>query len=171
MSVLQAMLLLALPALVITAALRDLTSYTIPNWLSVSLAAAFLPAAFALGLPLSTIGLCLGVGAGALVAGMVMFAVGWIGGGDAKLFAASALWLGLSGSLPFLAWTAVTGGLLAVSLLGARKIAPVLPFRGPAWVDRLLAHGGDVPYGVAIAVGALAAFPESPLVQGFHASF
>src|SRR5438128_1250085 len=83
------------------AALRDLTSYTIPNWLSLCLAAAFLPAAFTLGLPVAVIGLCLGIGVAALLAGMVMFALGWIGGGDAKLFAASALWLGLSGALPF----------------------------------------------------------------------
>ena len=167
----QALLLLVLPCLVITAALRDLTSFSIPNWISVGLAAAFPVAAFAVGASLQDVGLGLAVGFAALIAGMVMFALRWIGGGDAKLFAASALWLGIPGALPFLAWTTVAGGLLAVSLLGARKIAPALPFRGPAWVDRLLLNGGDVPYGVAIAVGALAAFPESPLAKGFHVAF
>ena len=91
---LQTLLLLIFPVLVITAALRDVTSYTIPNWISLALAAGFPLAALALGLPLSVIGVNLAVGAAALVAGMVMFSLGWIGGGDAKLFAAAGLWLG-----------------------------------------------------------------------------
>lgn len=171
MSIFQALPLFVLPALVIAAAYCDLMSFTIPNRISLALAAAFPPMALAVGLPWTEFGICLGVGAAALVAGMGMFAMGWIGGGDAKLFAASALWLGFAGALPFLAWTAVAGGLLALGLLGARKIAPALPFRGPPWVDRLLLDGGDVPYGIAIAAGALAAFPQSGLLRGFHAPF
>ena len=90
----QTLLLLIFPVLVITAALRDVTSYTIPNWISLALVAAFPVTALALGLPLNVIGLNLGVGATALAAGMGMFALGWIGGGDAKLLAAAALWIG-----------------------------------------------------------------------------
>src|SRR4051812_30411883 len=91
---LQLPLLLVFPALVIFAGLKDLTSYTIPNWISLALIAAFPLAALAAGLPLAGLGLHAGVGAAALVAAMVMFALGWIGGGDAKLFAAAGLWLG-----------------------------------------------------------------------------
>ena len=164
-------LALGFPALAIVAALRDAATMTIPNWISAALVLAFFPAALVVGLPAAAIGIAAALGFGALLAGMAMFALNWIGGGDAKLFAASALWLGLPGLAPFLAFTAMAGGLLAVSLLGARKAAPALPFRGPAWLDRLLRDGGDVPYGVAIAAGALAAFPESPLAKGFHAFF
>lgn len=164
---LQTLLLLIFPVLVITAALRDVTSYTIPNWLSLALVAGFPVAALALGLPLPVIGVNFAIGAAALVAGMVMFSLGWIGGGDAKLFAAAALWLGLTPALTFLAVTGISGGALAVGLLGLRSahIRPFVP-HGPAWLARLAEPGENVPYGVAIAVGALAAFPASALVAG-----
>jgi prepilin peptidase CpaA len=156
--------LLAFPVLVILAALRDVVSYTIPNWISLALVAAFAVAALALRLPLPVVGLHLAIGVAALVAGMAMFALGWIGGGDAKLFAASALWLGWPALLTDLAVTGLAGGALAVGLLALR--GPLLrPYvlRGPAWFGRLAEPGENVPYGVAIAVGALAAFPLSSL--------
>jgi prepilin peptidase CpaA len=159
---LQTLLLLTFPMLVVGAALRDATSYTIPNWISLALLGAFPVAALAFGLPLSTIGLNLAVGAAALVAGMVMFALGWIGGGDAKLFAASALWLGLPAAPTYLAVVGIGGGALAVSLLALRSayVRPFMP-TAPAWFARLVEPGENVPYGVAIAVGALAAYPVS----------
>jgi prepilin peptidase CpaA len=162
---LQTALLLIFPVLVIGAALRDATSYTIPNRLSIALAAAFPLAALALGLPLAAIGLNLGVGAVALLLGMGMFALGWIGGGDAKLFAAAALWIGWPAALTYLAVTCIAGGALAMGLLGLRS-AHVRPFvpAGPAWFARLATPGENVPYGVAIALGALAAFPTCALV-------
>jgi len=167
MHLLQTLLLLVFPALVITGALRDLVSYTIPNWISVALAVGFPIAALAMGLPLPTIGFQVAVGVAALVAGMVMFAMRWIGGGDAKLFAAAALWLGWPSLMPFLAVTGLAGGALAVTLLGLRS--PIMRgyvVNGPAWFARLVEPEENVPYGVAIAVGALVAFPGSALMQG-----
>lgn len=167
MHVLQSLPLLVFPALVITAALRDTVSYTIPNWISLALLAAFPVAALAQGLALPVIGLHLGIGVMALIAGMAMFALGWIGGGDAKLFAAAGLWLGWPAILPFLAVTGVTGGLLAVALLGLRSpLLRAYVVRTPPWFARLGESGENVPYGVAIAIGALAAFPGSTLMQG-----
>ena len=122
--------------------------------------------ALAAGLPLSTLGLAFAAGLGALFAGMAMFALRWIGGGDAKLFAVCALWLGIAATPVFLVVTALAGGALAVGLLGARKAALLFAVSGgPAWVQRLLKPGGDVPYGLAICAGALFAFPDSPLVK------
>ena len=168
MILLQAVLLSVFPAMVIVAGLRDATSYTIPNWISGLLIVAFFPAALALGLPLGALGVHLGVGAVALVLGMVMFALGWIGGGDAKLFAAAGLWLGLPAAFTYLAVTGVAGGALAVALLGLRSLW-MRPYvqTGPAWFGRLATPGENVPYGVAIAVGALAAFPGSVLAHAF----
>lgn len=168
MTFLQAALLLAFPALVIVGALRDATSYTIPNWISGALILAFFPAAFALGVPLPTIGLHVGLGVAALIAGMAMFALNWIGGGDAKLFAAAGLWLGWPAGIDYLMVTGVGGGALAVGLLTLRSAA-VRPLAqlGPAWVCRLATPGENVPYGVAIAVGALVAFPGSTLMKAF----
>lgn len=156
------------PVLVIVAAVKDLTSYTIPNWISLALAASFLPVALVAGMPLTALGLSLAVGVGALVAGMIMFALGWIGGGDAKLFAASGLWVGVAGFLPFVTSTALAGGALALFLLtvragAARAYLPV----GPRWVERLREPDGPAPYGVAIAFGALFAFPYTRLASGF----
>ena len=160
----QTLLLLIFPLLVIAGALKDLTSYTIPNAISLALAAAFPVAALALGLPLAAIGLSVAIGLVALIIGIGMFAAGWIGGGDAKLFAAAALWLGLPAALSYLLFTGVAGGALAIALLVLRsqRVRAVMP-AGPAWFTRLAEPGENVPYGVAIAVGALAAFPVSAL--------
>lgn len=167
MQALQIPLLLVFPTLAIVGALKDLTSYTIPNWVSVALIAAFVPAAAASGAPLTQIGLCLAAGLGALVMAMAMFAAGWIGGGDAKLFAACALWLGAPVFMLFMLYTGLAGGVLTLAILGLRStwLAPAVA-GCPPWLRRLGTAGGKVPYGVAIAVGALASFPNSALAFG-----
>jgi prepilin peptidase CpaA len=160
----QTLALLVFPVIVIAAGLRDATSYTIPNWMPAALIVGFAVAAVALGLPWRLVAADVAVGVVALFAGMAMFALGWIGGGDAKLFAAAGLWLGLSGAPTFLLVTGVAGGGLALCLLGLRS-ASVRPLIGaaPAWFLRLAERGEGVPYGVAIALGALIAFPLSAL--------
>jgi prepilin peptidase CpaA len=165
----QTAVLMLFPALVILGGVRDLVSYRIPNWISLALIASFLLAAaagLAAGMPLAVVGLDLALGVGALAAGATMFALGWIGGGDAKLFAAAALWLGWPAAQTYLMVTALSGGLLSLLLLSLRaSAARSFVLAGPAWFVRLAAPGESVPYGVAIAVGALAAFPASTLVQ------
>lgn len=163
-SALQAALLFVFPVMVVTAAIYDLTSFTIPNWISGVLILGFFPAAFALGLPLGVIGLHVGLGVAFLLAGMAMFALGWIGGGDAKLFATAGLWLGWPGAATYLVIIGVAGGALAALLLALRSMW-IRPFviNGPAWFGRLTTPGESVPYGVAIAAGALAAFAGSTL--------
>jgi len=159
--------ILIFPALVITAALRDVVSYTIPNWISAALIAGFPVAALAQGLPLQTVGINLGVGVAALILGMFMFAMRWIGGGDAKLFAAAALWLGWPAVPMYLGVTGIAGGAVAVGLLSLRSpLVAGYVVNSPAWLRRLAEPGENVPYGVAIAVGGLTAFPASALMQG-----
>jgi prepilin peptidase CpaA len=171
MQTLQFALLLVFPALVVVAALKDLTSYTIPNWISLALIVAFVPAAALSGASLASIGLCAAVGFVALLAGMGMFAMGWIGGGDAKLFAASALWVGLPGVASFALTTGMAGGALTMTILGLRSgwLQPVLS-GSPPWLRRLGSKDGDIPYGVAIAVGALATVLQSPLATAIGLS-
>ncbi len=155
---LKAPLLCLFSILVLIAALKDLTSYTIPNWVSAALALAFAPAAILLGVPLTSIGANLATGFVMLLFGIALFALKWIGGGDAKLMAAASLWVGL-GALPrFVVFTGLAGGVLALVLLTVRS-AWIHPFtlRGPAWARRLATPGASTPYGVAIAAGALAA--------------
>lgn len=164
MPALQAALLFVFPVLVVIAALYDVTSYTIPNWISGLLILGFFPAAFALGLPLGAIGFHFGLGVAFLLVGMAMFALGWIGGGDAKLFAAAGLWLGWPAAATYLVIIGVAGGGLAMLLLTLRSswIRPFVTL-GPGWFGRLTTPGESVPYGVAIAAGALAAFAGSSL--------
>jgi prepilin peptidase CpaA len=159
-----AALALVFPVLVLAGAVKDATSYTIPNWISLALVAVFHIAGLAQGVAPPAIGLHFAVGFAALVAGMLMFALRWIGGGDAKLLAAAALWLGWPATLNFLAVTAIAGGGLALLLVALRS-APVRPYvlLAPAWFTRLASPGEAAPYGLAIAAGALAAFPRSPL--------
>jgi prepilin peptidase CpaA len=154
------------PLLVIVAAMKDITTYTIPNWISAALVAAFFPVALALGAPLPVIGTCLLIGLAALLIGMAMFALNWIGGGDAKLLAAAALWVGWPAVLPFVLVTAVAGGALALILLQMRS-SLLRPWfvRAPPWLARLATDGGDAPYGVAICVGALFILPQSVLFR------
>lgn len=161
------LLLSLLPCLVIAAGLRDLTTMTIPNWISGLLVLGFFPAAFAVGLAPMTVALHVGIAVAALFVGMGMFAMKFIGGGDAKLMSAACLWLGLSGSGQFMLWTGVVGGLFCLILIIARKQIRPYVASGPGWVHQLLEPEGDIPYGVAIAVGALIAFPSSALLSSF----
>jgi prepilin peptidase CpaA len=94
-----------------------------------------------------------------------MFTFGWIGGGDAKLFAASALWLGAPGLVPFLFWTAMAGGVLSIVLMVARRGRTAGGPDVERWLPQLLRPGGPVPYGLAICAGALAALRHAPLAQ------
>ncbi len=143
-------------SLLLYAAASDVASMTIPNWVSIALAGAFPIVALAQDAPLTLIGLHLGFGVLMLGVGFLLFQAGVFGGGDAKLIAAAAVWTGLGAFTAFALFTTLSGGLLALSLLIARKYAKPDPAR-PAFLNRLLQPKGGVPYGVAIAIGGLAA--------------
>ena len=171
MQTLTALMLSIFPALMIAAALCDISSMKIPNRISALLILSFFPTAFVVGLSPMAVLACVGVGVGALVVGMGMFALRWVGGGDAKVMAAAGLWLGVTGMAPFLMWTAVAGGLFAVTLLTLRPWVHPYLANGPRWMGRLFTPKGDIPYGVAICAGALAAFPDSPVLRAFSGLF
>lgn len=157
-------LLVAFAGLMVTAGLSDAVRFTIPNWLCGAIAGLFPLMVLAAGLGWTGAGLHLAAGLVALVAGFALFAPGWIGGGDAKLIAVAALWMGWHDLLAFILCTALAGGVLVVLLIAARRMAPAV--RLPAgWVARTaFAEGAPVPYGIAIAAGALWALPGSALV-------
>jgi prepilin peptidase CpaA len=167
MDLLTLALLGVMPALVIVGGLNDLTTMKIPNWISGALILAFFPAALAVGLPLREMAVHAGIAVAALLAGAGMFALRWIGGGDAKLMAAACLWLGLTGSAVFLLWTGLIGGVFCLALIFARAHLAPYAVQAPGWVTQLMEPKGDIPYGVAIAAGALMAWPESALMLRF----
>ncbi len=151
--------------LLIYAACSDMARMIIPNWVSIALSAAFPVFAFAIGMPLAEIGMHVLFGAGMLAVGFVLFAFNIVGGGDAKLLAAAAIWTGCGGFLPFIVWTALAGGGLAVLVLVARANSIHLVGLGaPNFVIKLLTPEKGIPYGVAIMCGGLMAIPSLPFV-------
>jgi prepilin peptidase CpaA len=161
----QLLVLVALPALLLAAALCDLTSFTIPNALSAALGALFLVFAFAVSMGLVALGWHLAAGLAGLVLGFALFALGWIGGGDAKLFAATALWLGFADLLPYAAAASLFGGVLTLSLLALRKVPLPAGLSGQAWLVRLHDARSGIPYGVALAAGAFAILPATQIFR------
>jgi prepilin peptidase CpaA len=158
-------LVMVFPFAMAFAAATDLLTMRIPNVLTVGLAAAFVVVAPIAGLTWSEILSHFGVGALMLLAGISLFSLGWVGGGDAKLLAAAALWLGFEPLVLFLAYVSIFGGALALAILAYRRFpAAALPL--PGWALRLHAKGGAMPYGVAIAAGALFVYP----LTGWHSA-
>ncbi|MDO9383757.1 MAG: prepilin peptidase [Hyphomicrobiaceae bacterium] len=160
----QSSLLLIFPAAMAFAAAMDMLTMTIPNRISLGLLAAFLLIFPIAGLPLDVVASHLAAGGIMLVAGVVMFAFGWVGGGDAKLLAAGALWLGLPQLAPFLLVTAMFGSVLLLALVAYRGYpAAALPI--PEWAVRLHRSETGMPYGLAIGAAALVLFPYSALFK------
>jgi prepilin peptidase CpaA len=163
MPIVPAVLFSVFAALLLAAAVWDLASYTIPNRLTAALAGLALPAFLLAGLSPLEIGVVVGFGALVLACGMVLFALNVAGGGDVKLLAAAALWLGPQAGSQFVLWTAVAGGVLALTLVLLRRAAgPLTPF-APGWAKPLIAPGGPAPYGVAICAGGVLAWPSGVL--------
>lgn len=104
----------------------------------------------------------LGAAVGVLLIGFFLFARGWIGAGDVKLASATALWLGPLGTLSYLLYTAVGGGLLAAAVLALRQEPLPGLVRSRRWSRRLRAPHTPLPYGVALAGGALAVMAQMP---------
>lgn len=156
-------LLLVFPALMAYAAASDLLTMTIPNRLSLALLAGF--AVFWVASGLSTQAALLHFGAGAVVlfVAFALFAFGWIGGGDAKLAAATALWLGFGTLMEYLFIASLAGGALTFAILMLRKF-PLPPFALRwDWLSRLHEPSSGVPYGIALAGAALFVYPRSPI--------
>jgi prepilin peptidase CpaA len=153
----------AFPAALLVAAANDIYEFKIPNWVSLALFLAFFGAAASIGAPGKLVleGFLLGLGG--LAIGFALFAARIVGGGDAKLLAATAPWIGVASLMNFLLNMALAGAVLAVALLIFRK-TPLLPIYAQApWVMRLHQKPKDIPYAVAIAAGGLATFPSTPL--------
>lgn len=154
----------AFAGLLVYAAGSDIASLTIPNWLSIALAGLYPVFALAAGTPLAAIGLNLAFGIAILAVGFVLFQFNVLGGGDAKLLAAVAVWTGLAAFMPFLFWTAAAGGVLALALLAARHFLKQAE-SNPPFVNRLLKEQNGIPYGVAIMIGGLLAAPQLPILS------
>ena len=147
-------------------------SSVLPRWVTIglipliNLVAAFIVSGFVVlaiwsGMPLATVGNHLLAGFATLVLGLGLFARGWIGGGDAKLFSATALWIGLDWLLEYAIIASLAGGALTIIILFFRRI----PINGPLlrvdWLARLHHSETGIPYGIALAAAGLMVYTKS----------
>ena len=153
--------LLLFPALMAFAAASDLFTMTISNRVSLALVAGFLILAILGGMGLTDILLHVGAGATVLTVSFACFAMGWVGGGDAKVAASAALWFGFGHLLSYLVYASLFGGALTLLLLQFRQWPLPYSFAGQAWLLKLHAKESGIPYGIALAIGALMIYPET----------
>jgi prepilin peptidase CpaA len=157
--------LLLFPALMAFAAASDLFTMTISNRVSLLLAAGFLVLAIASGMGPTEILLHVGAGAVVLATAFLCFAMGWIGGGDAKIAAAAALWFGFAHLMNYLLYASLFGGALTLMLVQFRQWPLPYALAGQPWLLRLHAKESGIPYGIALAIGALMIYPETEWVK------
>lgn len=147
--------ILGFASLMLWAAATDVRSLTIPNRISLAIIMLYPAYVLSAGQPVDWSGALIVAGS-LLAVGFAAFAFGLLGGGDAKLLAAGALWAGPSQLMEFLFLTALAGGGMATVLWLRHRLsnapAPVLLFSTPSDADFAKQ---PMPYAVAIATGAL----------------
>ena len=163
----DAVRLLLFPALMAFAASSDLLTMTISNRLSIALAVGFFLLALVTGMGLHAIGMHLAAAAVVLAVAFVFFSQGWIGGGDAKLAAATALWFGFDHLLDYLVYASLFGGVLTLAILQFRKLPLPGVLSRQAWILRLHDSSGGIPYGIALAAAALVVYPKTVWMPGY----
>ena len=157
--------LLLFPALMAFAAASDLFTMTISNRVSILLIAGFVFIAVFSGMALQDILAHSGAGLTVLAVAFVCFAMGWMGGGDAKVASATALWFGFSHLMDYLVYASLFGGALTLLLLQFRQWPLPYKLASQPWLLRLHDKETGIPYGIALAIGALMIYPETEWIK------
>ncbi|MBC7477914.1 MAG: prepilin peptidase [Pseudorhodobacter sp.] len=154
------------PLTILYAGLGDLATMRIPNRVVVTILLGYAVLAPLSGFSLAQLALGLVAASVVFLLAFGAFACGWMGGGDVKLMAAAALWLGLPQMVAFLLWTSIAGGLLTLALMAYRSLPLTqMAFDATGWASRLHLDRTRVPFGVAIAAGSLIVFASTPWMQ------
>lgn len=161
----QGTTLLFFPAIMAFAASSDLLTMRISNKLVLLLCAGFVAMALFTELPLQQFAMHILCAAIVLVVAFGMFAMRWIGGGDAKLAAATTLWLGFGLTLPYLLYTGILGGALTLAILALRRLPLPAMLARHEWVDRLHNPKQGIPYGIAMAMAGLLTYSNSAIFE------
>jgi prepilin peptidase CpaA len=143
------------------AGVTDLTTYKIQNGLVLLFLFAYAVLAPFAGFTVYEIGWSAAVAAGVLLFAFIFFTLGWIGGGDAKLAAVTALWFGADHTPAYLIYTTLLGGAFTLAILQFRVLTLPACLQNRSWISRLHSRGSGIPYGVAMALAALVVFPET----------
>jgi len=157
----EAIKLTLFPALMAFAASSDLFTMTIANRVSLILIGGFGLLAILTGTGASDLLLHVGAAAAVLMVVFAFFARGWIGGGDAKLAAATVLWLGFAHLADYLLYASLFGGALTLLVIYFRTVPLPQVFVGRQWAERLHRSDSGVPYGIALAAAALVVYPQT----------
>ena len=157
----EAIKLTLFPAMMAIAASSDLFTMTIANRISLILIGGFVLLAFMTGMSGIQVLLHVGAGASVLAVAFALFTFGWIGGGDAKLAAATALWFGFNHLFDYLIYSSILGGVLTLLLIQFRLLPLPHVLVGRDWIERLHRRGGGIPYGIALAAAALLVYPHT----------
>lgn len=163
--------------LLVFACVTDFLTMTIPNWISVAILSAFgvaFGAATLIHLPAFESWKMHGMALGAMfILTFIMFMCRVWGAGDSKLASAVALWIGLKGFMTFLLVMSFTGvGLVALYFILRKTRIDFSALGEQSWPLRIRAGERTIPYGIAIAFGALCTFVQlgyldlSNLLQG-----
>ena len=151
------------PVLMAYAASSDLLTMRIANWLVLLVAGFYLALALIVQLSWTEIGWAAAAAGIVLAIAFAFFAFGWIGGGDAKLVAATTLWVGFGFMLQYLIYAALLGGGLTLLIHAFRRYPLPEWLRKHTWIDRLHNPKSGVPYGITLAAAALLVYPETPI--------
>lgn len=162
---LEALIFVVFPFCMVFAAISDTLSMTIANRVPVILVVVFALVAPMTGMAWADFGMHFAAGVAVLLFTFAIFAFGGMGGGDAKLLAATSLWMGMGVPLAeYVLVTGVLGGLLTLAILSYRKSAIAI-FTSRNMFMRNFAEGANgVPYGIALGIGGLIVYPQSPLM-------
>jgi prepilin peptidase CpaA len=146
----------------------DIWRFIIPNWLVVALTVLFFATAAVLPFNIYWQG-HLGAAAVFLAFGLLSFRFGLLGAGDGKLVAVGALWVGWDLLPMYILYVSLTGAAFGIAVMMLRRVVAGVQYLAPASctqkvaLPRLLIPGEGIPYGVAIAVGAIAVGRTSPM--------
>ncbi len=157
--------LLIFPIFMAYSAASDLLTMRLSNRLTASLGVAFLVMALLTRMPMEIFLAHFGSGVFMLLIGFGMFSRGWIGGGDAKLAAGIALWIGWANLLDYLLLATMAGGVLSLIVLQWRRMTIPALLVNVTWLTRLHDRNEGVPYGVALALAALHVYAQAPITK------
>jgi prepilin peptidase CpaA len=161
----DALRLLLFPSLMAFAASSDLFTMTISNRVTLILMGSFVGLALFNGMSLHDMLMHAGAAIAVLAVTFTFFARGWIGGGDAKLAAATALWFGFDHLLDYVLYASLLGGVLTLVVIRFRLIPLPSMLADQEWAQRLHRLDGGVPYGIALAAAALLIYPDTSWMQ------
>lgn len=162
---LEALIFVVFPFCMVFAAVSDMLSMTIANRVPLLLLAVFLVVAPLSGMAWADVGMHLAAGATLLLVTFTLFALGAMGGGDAKLISATAVWMGFGLPLmQYLLTATILGGVLTLAILSFRSSALSHVISQNLFLRNFSKDAGGVPYGIALGISGLMTYPQSTLM-------